>query len=188
MKHAQFSVLAKSLIAAAAALTFGSAQAVSTVQVTAPASVSIGDVFNVSITGAGFEPVIGGGLNVSFGAGLLELLAVTIDPAWSFWTDAGTIDNAAGTLTDAYFNVWGQKSGDFGIATLQFKALAAGQSAITLAPSEIFDFSTPMGETPAINLLGSNVQINSPVPEPGSWLLLLGGLGLLGAAAARRSA
>lgn len=188
MKQFQLSGLAKSLLAACAAFAVGSAHAVSTVQVTAPASVLLGDVFNVSISGTGFEPVVGGGLNISFSAGLLELVSVSIDPAWSFLADPGTIDNVAGTLTDAYFNVWGQMSGDFAIAMLQFKAKAAGLSTIDPALSDVFDFSTPLGETPAVTLLGSPVQINSPVPEPAAWVLMLGGLGLLGASAARRSA
>lgn len=145
-----------------------------------------GETFVVNVVGSGFEPVVGGGLNLSFSADLVELVNVVFDPAWNFFTDAGQIDNAAGTLTDMSFNVWGSLSGSFAIATLEFVAKSAGSAPMVSAASDLFPFSTPAATVPAVSFGGVVVDIATPVPEPGSWALMLGGLALIGSFVARR--
>lgn len=192
MKHLKFSVGARALAAAAALLAMGVAQAGSSVQLVAPAAVSPGDSFAVAVNGADFVPIIGGGLDFSFSAGLLELLSAEVAPAWNFMPVSGVIDNTSGTLVGLSFNIFGfpplSQSGDFAIATLQFKAKAPGLAAIDVAVSPDWPFATPAAEVPAFTLSGASVQIGTPVPEPAAWLLMLGGLGLLGLRMGRRSA
>ncbi len=189
MKHIQCSAGVKGLVALAAVLAMGAAQAGSSVQVVGPASVAPGDLFNLAVNGADFVPIVGGGLDFSYSAGLLELLSVQVAPAWNFMPAGGVIDNAAGTLVGLSFNVFGfppmSLSADFAIATLQFRAKAPGTAAVDVAASADWSFSTPDAEVPAFTLVGTSVQV---VPEPAAWLLMLGGFGLLGVRAQRRTA
>jgi hypothetical protein len=101
------------LAGAAACLTLGAAHA-GEVRLQAASPVTAGDLFVVTMTGSGFEPIVGGGADLSFSADLLELVSVEFAPMWSFITSPGVIDNTAGTVTGLYFNLFGQAEGDFG--------------------------------------------------------------------------
>lgn len=192
MKHVQFLAGVRAMVAAAALLAMGAAQAGSSVQLVAPASVAPGDIFNVAVNGVDFVPIVGGGLDLFFSVGLLDLLSVQVAPAWNFLPQGGVIDNTTGTLVGLSFNIFGfpamSQSGDFAIATLQFQAKAPGTAAIDLAANAEWSFSTPDAEVPEFTLAGASLQIASPVPEPAAWLLMLGGLGLLGYRVRGRSA
>jgi hypothetical protein len=178
--------LAKTVIAAAAVLALAPAKADSTVQLLPQEPVALGDVFSVEIQGVDFVPIVGGGLDLSFSAGMLELLSVEIDPTWDFFSTPGDIDNDAGTLTGMSFNIWGQMSGDFTIATLLFQASATGSAVIGLSTSDDWPFATIAGQIAPVTLVGSYVQISSPIPEPAAWLMMLSGVGgLLGLMAKR---
>lgn len=161
-------------LAAAAALAAGTAEAAS-VALAGPATIAPGDTFFVSMSGYDFEPIVGGGADLTFASGLLELVSVSFDPAWDFYTSPGVIDNTLGKVTDLSFNVWGSQSGDFSIATLEFKAKAPGSAVIGLLGSQMFPFSTVGAEELAVGFSGASLQI-SPVPEPAGWLLMLSGL------------
>ena len=163
------------------------AQAAGSVSLQGPASlVAAGDTFTLDLTGQGFVPIVGGGADFSFDAVALELLSVAIDPAWGFLPGLGTIDNNAGTLTDLYFNVWGSMAGDFPIATLQFRAKAAGLSSVDVFGSPTFTFAAVDGSEVPVSFSGMAVQVSSPIPEPAAWLLMGSGLAMLGTFAARR--
>jgi len=179
-------MIRSSLVALAIGAASVGAHAAS-VQVLAPGSpVTAGDSFTVSLFGYDFASLDGGGADLSFSPALLELTSVQVDPSWDFFSLPGEIDNATGHLTGMSFNVWGAKQGDFAIASLQFTAKASGLAAIDLFGSDMFPFGSG-GVEVNVALIGAQVQINSPVPEPGTWLLMLGGLGLLGARASRRT-
>lgn len=187
MIQIRFARLGRALIAAAAVSAMAGAQAGSTVQISGPAGpLALDDLFTLSVSGHDFVEVNGGGLNVTFTVGLLELLSVQVDPIWTFWSQPGTIDNGSGALSELAFNAFGWKLGYFPIATLQFQAKAPGVAVVSLAESVDWPFATPTWDTPIINYGNFTSTIAGQVPEPVSWLLLLGGLGWLGIRAVAR--
>jgi hypothetical protein len=177
-------VLRASLLAATAVLALGAVHAAE-VSLQAPDQVTVGELFVVTMSGSDFEPIVGGGADLSFSAGLLELVSIEFDPMWSFITSPGEIDNSAGTVTGLYFNLFGEASGDFPIATLQFMALGAGAAAVDATGSSMFPFGSVLGQAVPVQFYGDSVAV-SPVPEPAAWMLLAGGLALVGRAAASR--
>ena len=168
------------------------AQAAGTLLVTPPASnVAVGQSFDVMVRGSGFtDNVIGGGFNLAFDPGVLALASVSVDTAvWEFASSNGQIDNVLGTLSDVYFNSFRAvlPTGDFAVATLQFTALAAGFSALTLSESVAFPFANDMADVITVGFQGGDVSV-SAVPEPGSWALALAGLAVVGQLMRRRAA
>jgi hypothetical protein len=173
--------------AAVTCLAVGAAQATD-VWLQAPAAVTAGDVFVVTMSGTSFEPIVGGGADLSFSAGLLELVSVSFDPMWSFITSPGEIDHTAGTVTGLYFNLFGEASGDFAIATLEFRALGEGLANFDAAASSDFPFGSILGVAVPVQFHGDSIAI-SPVPEPAAWWMLAGGLAVVaGARRLRRQA
>ncbi|MBT9504848.1 MAG: PEP-CTERM sorting domain-containing protein [Burkholderiaceae bacterium] len=175
-----------SQLAGAAALLLGavSAQAAGSLVITpVDSNVNPGDSFALLVSGSGFsDKVVGGGLNLSFDASVLSLTSVTVDTVvWEFVSSNGLIDNAAGTLSDVYFNSFKAQlpTGDFKVATLQFSAKAGGSSAIMMSDSPNFPFANDLAEVVSVSYQGAMVNV-SAVPEPGSWALLLGGLTAIG--------
>ncbi len=176
--------LRATLFATATGLALGAAQAAE-VSLQAPDQVTAGDLFVVTMSGSGFEPIVGGGADLSFSANLLELVSIEFDPMWAFLNSPGAIDNTAGTVTGLYFNLFGEAAGDFPIATLQFMALGEGVAAIDATGSDMFPFGSVLGQAVPVQFYGDSVSV-SPVPEPAAWMLLAGGLALVGRAAASR--
>lgn len=181
MKRFRAFLAAIALLSAAATATAGSLiiQPLNTV-------VNIGDSFDLEVRGQGFlETIVGGGFDFTFNGAALQLTGVSIAPIWEFVPAGGTIDNVAGTLTDASFNSFATpRSGDFNIATLSFKALAPGLSEIALAASTLFVFSDIAGNeiTP---LFGKASVVG--VPEPGTVAMMLAGFALLALTLGRRN-
>ena len=139
-----------------------------------------GSSFSVAVTGADFtDDVIGGGFNLSFDPTRLSLDSVFIEPSWEFARNGGLVDNASGTLSDAYFNTFSTpRSGNFAVATLTFTAKTPGTSMLTLAASPDFPFANVLAEVIDVSFGSARV---TAVPEPATWATLLAGVALLGA-------
>lgn len=172
-----FHKLAAALVLAGCASLAGAAGSL----VLAPSSTSVeaGDSFSVQVRGAAFaEFVVGGGFSLAFDPALLNLDSVVINTAvWEFAPGTGTIDNAAGTLTDAFFNTFAavQPTGDFLAATLNFSAMAPGAGTLTLLPSALFPFADSTANVISVSFGSADVTVTA-VPEPATWLSM--GLGL----------
>lgn len=178
-------------LALAAALCAGTVHAQSLVITPSTQSVSLGDTFTLQVEGKGFATaVVGGGFGLSFDASVLKLNSVSIPAAWEFYPPTGpvtgTIDNVAGTLSDAAFTTFvAPKSGDFLAATLSFTAVGGGSSTVRLSASPTFVFSDVDVNT--LNPSYGSATINvSAVPEPSSLALVLAGAGGLGWVARRK--
>ena len=108
-------------------------------------TVDPGASFAVQVRGVGFtDNVVGGGFNFSFNPLVVSLSSVVVNTAvWEFVSSPGTINNAAGTLVDVFFNSnrLVLPTGNFDIATLNFTAIGEGSSALTLAASPDFPFA-----------------------------------------------
>ena len=146
-----------------------------------------GSRFSVDVVGRSFtDEVVGGGFNLSFDASLFSLDSVTIDTSWEFARSGGLIDNASGTLTDAYFNTFvAPPTGDFAVARLTFTAKAPGDGVLRLEASPSFPFANVFAEVIDVSYGSARVSVTA-VPEPATWATLAAGLGLM--AARRRRA
>jgi len=166
-------------------MAFGATQA-QTVSVIQPhTDVSIGESFSVALQGTGFaDKIFGGGYNIAFDPSILQLSDITIPSSWEFAVSKGALNAAAGTVTDVYFNTFvAPIAGDFLTATLNFKAIGAGTSAITLSESGSFPFGDEFGNAVPVTYVGGTV---TAVPEPGTIGMVLAGIACLGWTARRR--
>ncbi|RZI85756.1 MAG: PEP-CTERM sorting domain-containing protein [Rubrivivax sp.] len=179
--------LHQTLIAAAVTLAAISAQA-QTVSVIAPVTnVTVGDSFSVDLLATGFpDKIFGGGYNISFDPSKLHLDDIVIPANWEFAVSKGTLDAAAGTVTDVFFNTFSAPvQGSFLTSTLKFTAIGAGTSGIDLADSGSFPFGDEFGNAVTVTYSGGTVNV-AAVPEPGSLALMLAGLGSVGWVMSRR--
>lgn len=155
-------------------------------------TVLVGDTFELLLQGTDFDTADGktinnvtGGqkFNLQFSSGLLQIINVSIDPRWNFTSGnkTGTLDNIAGTLTGLAFGTFPSTTDDnFGIASITFKALQAGQGAVTVTGGE---FAARVNNVSGSKILpafdSATIQV-SAVPEPQTWAMLMAGLGLMG--------
>jgi len=170
--------------AALLANAFTTAQAAGSLVITPPAAAfNPGDSFALLVRGSGFtDNVVGGGFNLSFDPTVLALTSVTVDTVvWEFISSPGSIDNAAGTLSDVFFNSFkaALPTGNFSIASLQFTAKASGNSAVAMSDSVSFPFANDLAEVITVGYQGATVGV-SAVPEPQTWAMLMLGLASLG--------
>jgi hypothetical protein len=153
-----------------------------------------GESFEVLVRGEGFGHTLVGQVidNVSggqkfalhFDASLFELETVSIDGRWGFAAarKLGSVDAVAGVLSGVGFGSFPAVVDDsFGIGTLRFRALKAGEGEIGITGGEIVGrVAGASGKLIPVSFEPLNVQIAAvPIPEPGTWALLVGGLGLL---------
>jgi hypothetical protein len=174
-------------LALATTLAMGAAQAQSLVLTPSSKDVTQGDTFTLQVDGKGFATaLVGGGFNLSFTTGLLELSAVSIAAGWETAPQSGQINNALGTLTDAAFTTFvTPKSGDFSAASLSFRAIGPGTATVKLTSSADFPF-TDVDVNPVNPSFGSATINITAVPEPSSIALALAGVGLARWSARRR--
>lgn len=150
---------------------------------------NIGDEVSISILGSNFDatkPIEGGGINLTFNSGVLELKNVTVDAiTWEFFTTSGEIDNSNGTLDDLTFSSFAGRSGGFSIAQITFQALSRGSSLLTLTESALNPFASG-GEllNPAVSLSSAEITV---VPLPAAFWLFLSGLSVFGVFRQRHS-
>lgn len=170
------------LSALAGAMLTGAASA-GTLQISPASSLAnVGDVLNFQVDGSGFaETVVGGGFNLSFDPTVLQFTGGSIAASWEFLPSVGTVINQSATLstlTDVSFSTFANSiSGNFAVASLSFKAVGEGISALTFAPSATFDFSDALGNQLNPSLLGGSVTV--PVPEASTLAMTLAGLLLM---------
>jgi hypothetical protein len=145
-------------------------------------SVLSGASFNVEVRGVGFtDNVVGGGFNLDFNPALLSLDSVTINTVeWEFLTNPGTINNAAGTLRDVWFNAFAAPlpTGNFPIAVLSFTAKLPGSGPLSLLASADFPFANDLAQVISVSYGSSNVNVTA-VPELSSWAAMALGLALM---------
>lgn len=166
------------LLASAALLTALATQAQTVAVSPVHTDVNLGDTFSVDIQATGFpDKIFGGGYNLAFDPSILQLDAVNIPAAtWEFARSTGLLDPASGTVSDIFFNTFvAPIKGDFLTASLTFKAIGAGTSAITLSESPSFPFGNELGDPVAVTYLSGSATV-AAVPEPSSLALLLSGL------------
>jgi hypothetical protein len=141
-----------------------------------------GASFNVDVRGSGFtDNVVGGGFNLDFNPALMSLDSVTVNTVeWEFLTNPGTIDNAAGTLRNVWFNAFAAPlpTGNFPIAVLSFTAKLPGNGPLSLLASADFPFANDLAQVISVSYGNGNVGV-SAVPELSSWAAMALGLALM---------
>jgi general secretion pathway protein D len=153
------------------------------------ATVNVGSTFTIEVAITAAGDVTSWQFDLGFDPAILQASSVIEGPFMSsFGTTLfgpGLIDNGAGLIslvTDSYVDPAPDPSGSGVLAEIEFTALAAGTSALTL--SNVFlDFSdsgfTAANGQACVNPIGGTTCAGQ-APEPATLALLAGGLLLLG--------
>ena len=146
-------------------------------------SVTAGQLFSMNIMGSFLpgETIEGGGLNLSFSPSVLSVSNVSINTAlFDFYSLPGTVNNAAGTISGMVFNTVTGASGNFLIATVDFKALGTGGTNLLLSEYSLNPFSSASaGTSLSVTYQPASIVV-AAVPLPAAIWLLLSGMGLMG--------
>ncbi len=139
----------------------------------------LGDTFDVSIIGSGFDSLTNGGdFTLAFDPAILQATAAPVDTAvWEFGNPSGTIIPGLISFSVASFS---DRGPDFPIATVTFNAIGLGLSALDL---EGDPWAAPGGVAIDVTYVDGSV---SPVPLPAAAWLLLSAVGAVGAFGVRR--
>ena len=140
----------------------------------------LGDTFDVSIIGTGFDTLTNGGdFTLAFDPAILQASAAPVDTAvWEF-AGLSTITSGLITFSVASFS---DRGPDFNIATVTFNAIGLGLSALDL---EGDPWAAPGGIAIDVTYLDGSASV-SPVPLPAAAWLLLSAVGAVGAFGVRR--
>jgi hypothetical protein len=170
-------------------------------------TVSVGDSFSLDVTVTGITDLVDYQFDLNFDPTILSVTGVTngafltsgggtstFDPSAPL---VATLDNTTGLVTVLDSISGPSASGSGVLASIDFTANQAGDSPMTLANivlhnSQInnFEDSTALIDgtivdttqnppiTNDVNIDGGDVRVLAPVPEPGTLLLALSGLGL----------
>ena len=137
----------------------------------------LGDVFTISVIGAGFPSTVGGDVQVDFDSSILKALGVTM--TFPGDTNGSTIGADFVSLSAGDFSA-PNPDGNFGIADIEFQAIGLGLSALTLSITSDWLDPNFSALDPQPSLVTSSVRVNV-VPIPSAIFLLGGGLiGLIG--------
>jgi hypothetical protein len=187
-------ILKKSVLCSAVIATlvgFGSLAEAATISLSpGHQDVMVGNVFPVTLSFdfTGGTAVLGGGVDVSYNNSVIDFVSFTYNPALAIDPDFSRApDDMPGEVNGISFGNFGGLSGTGVVGTLQFKALALGQTPLTLA-----DNNSPAG--PFFDVAAKQVTMNyqnahvNVVPIPAAvWLFGSGLLGLLSVARRRAS-
>jgi len=124
------------------------------------------------------EQLLAYGFHLSFDSSLLKLDAFT--PAAGWENDSGRL--GAGIFSASIFpGVDNAGQGDLVLGTLHFDALGAGAAAVALAtdPGDFNQGLIYLEADPRALAASTTIALSTPVPEPASGALLLGGLAAL---------
>ena len=153
--------------------------------------VGLNDIFTIDIIGGDLFPETqGGGVNLFYDQGIVNVLSVSIDSVvWNFINDDGEINNFTGVVSDilvsAFNGAGSDPSNSFIMATIEFQAVGPGVSVLSMTESSINPWAS---DGSAINpdFLEGSVTV-SAVPLPGALWLFAGGSLLLFRVARARS-
>lgn len=149
--------------------------------------VDVGESFFLDLIGTytGGSEIVGGAANLGFDSSVLEVLGITLRAPVDVAESARVIDNVAGSVTGIGFASFVGVKNTFTLATVEFKAKAAGSALLELtnANDDIYVWANGVGEEVSFSGALASVAV---VPEPANWAMLLGGLGLTGFIARRR--
>jgi hypothetical protein len=146
--------------------------------------VAVNQNFTVDITGSGFAELAGGDhVNLGFDSSLLQITSVAINTSiFDFAPASGgpAVGNTwSGIAFDTFVN--NPATGNFTIATISFKAVAAGSASLNILGGNFFSKSAAL--TPSFSSGTVNV---TAVPVPAAaWLFGSGLIGLVGVARKR---
>lgn len=183
-------MMLKTLVAALIAAGSLAAQA-ATVSLSGTGSAAVGQTFSLDVLllqpfdgeRAGDE-LLAFGMDLSFDASLLRLVGVSVAPGWSDdsgFTGVVLSGSAFPGVADA-----GQAS--LALATLSFEVLGAGATSISVSGDSAtsFDHGLLYLMAPTLDVQATHA-LALAVPEPGSYAMMLAGLGLLSLAVRRRA-
>lgn len=103
----------------------------------------IGKTFTTDIVITDFPKTEGGGISLIFNPNVLQVQSITLNGAdWNFVNQQGVIDNVNGVISDILFSSFSGVTGDAVVATVNFKARAQGQSALTMTESQLNPFAS----------------------------------------------
>lgn len=156
---------------------------------------SVGGSFSADINIAGVSDLAGFQFDLTFAPGILAATSVSEGAFASASTTGfspGTTDNTTGNITLVFDALFPSVGPSGTLVTVDFTALAAGTSAITLGNvilSDSFGNSLPFSATPGEVTISGAVTGGgggTGVPEPGTLLLLGVGAIAIGVGALRR--
>jgi hypothetical protein len=152
-------------------------------------AVSSGDIFSVDIVGSAFPITQGGGLNLFYDAGIVNVLSVTFDAAvWDFGSSVGAIDNGVGQVTDIVVGAFNGPQDGFVIASLELEAVGVGLTDLILTDSTIDNPWASFGARLTTEYVPGSVDVAPPIPLPAAvWLFASALLGLAGFSRSRQA-
>lgn len=182
-------MMIKTLVAALIAAGTLSAQA-ATVSLSGTANAAVGETFTLDVSllqpfgdERASDELLAFGLTLSFDGSLLKLLGVSLADGWSddsAFTGLVVSGSAFPGVADA-----GQTS--LALATLSFEVLGSGNASVGVISDSASDFNQGLlyAIAPTLDVQAS-YALALAVPEPGSYAMMLAGLGLLSLALRRR--
>jgi len=184
----------KTYIALALALTFPAQAMAADVQVRVnpqTSVVNLQDSLLIDIVGNYVDGgnVLGGAFDLSFDPSVLQVVNVTLTAPQDIAGTNGTVDNVLGKVGRVGFASFNGVVGDFDLATIEFKAVGAGTTQLSVADSNdlVFVWANDVSGGQVVNFIGVNGSASVvAVPEAETYAMMLAGLGLVGFAASRR--
>ena len=153
--------------------------------------IGVGDLVSVDIIVDGLESIdlAAFSFHLNYDSAVLGFDSYTLgseltaDPDWEDWSDG---DNGSGITElagQSYSDDFLAQSDSFILATITFKALAFGESSLTLTDILLGD---ELGDPISSSATGSLISVENPVPLPSAAIFLTAGLLGLGLAGRKK--